>query len=57
MNHSLIIAHQAVIEFSSPGTTPHMWAYAEVFGLTELISEDFQHDRMYGRVRAVNPFR
>lgn len=35
----------------------HMWAYAEVFGLTTILSEDFQHDRMYGRVRAVNPFR
>lgn len=34
----------------------HIWAYAECFGLEELISEDFQHDRMYGTVRAVNPF-
>ena len=35
----------------------HIWAYAECFGLDELISEDFQHDRMYGSVRAVNPFK
>jgi predicted nucleic acid-binding protein len=34
----------------------HLWAYAEAFGLTELISEDFQHDRLYGTVRAINPF-
>ena len=34
----------------------HLWAYAECFGLTELWSEDFQHDRLYGMVRAVNPF-
>jgi predicted nucleic acid-binding protein len=34
----------------------HMWAYAEHYGLTELFSEDFQHDRLYGSVRAVNPF-
>jgi predicted nucleic acid-binding protein len=34
----------------------HLWAYAECFGLTELISEDFQHDRLYGSVRVVNPF-
>ena len=34
----------------------HLWAYAEHFGLTELLSEDFQHDRLYGSVRAVNPF-
>ena len=33
----------------------HLWAYAEHFGLAELWSEDFQHDRMYGAVRAVNP--
>jgi hypothetical protein len=35
----------------------HLWAYAEVDGLPELWSEDFQHDRLYGRVRALNPFR
>jgi predicted nucleic acid-binding protein len=34
----------------------HMWAYAEVFGLDELLSEDFQDGRLYGRVRARNPF-
>ena len=35
----------------------HLWAYAEEYGLTELLSEDFQHDRLYGTVRIVNPFR
>ncbi|MGA9059803.1 MAG: PIN domain-containing protein [Terriglobia bacterium] len=34
----------------------HLWAYAEFYGLPELISEDFEHDRMYGTVRAINPF-
>lgn len=34
----------------------HLWAYAENFGLSELYSEDFQHGRLYGSVRAVNPF-
>jgi predicted nucleic acid-binding protein len=34
----------------------HLWAYAELYGLTELISEDFSHGRLYGSVRAVNPF-
>jgi predicted nucleic acid-binding protein len=34
----------------------HLWAYAEHFGLGELISEDFEHGRMYGSVRIVNPF-
>ena len=35
----------------------HLWAYAEQFGLDQLLSEDFEHDRMYGTVLAVNPFR
>ena len=34
----------------------HLWAYAEYNGLSELVSEDFQHDRLYGTVRVVNPF-
>ncbi len=34
----------------------HLWAYAECYGLSELLSEDFQHHRHYGMVRAVNPF-
>ena len=35
----------------------HMWAYAEHYGLAETLAENFQHDRQYGRVRAVNPFK
>ena len=34
----------------------HLWAYAECFGLPEILSEDFQHGRHYGRVRVVDPF-
>jgi len=34
----------------------HLWAYAEHYGLGELLSEDFQADRTYGTVRVVNPF-
>jgi len=34
----------------------HLWAYAEYYGLSELLSEDFEHNRLYGTVRAVNPF-
>jgi predicted nucleic acid-binding protein len=33
-----------------------MWAYAEHYGLPELLTEDLQHDRLYGAVRVVNPF-
>jgi predicted nucleic acid-binding protein len=35
----------------------HLWAFAETFGIADLYSEDFQHGRLYGTVRAVNPFR
>ena len=34
----------------------HMWAYAERYGLAELVSENFQHGRLYGTVQAVDPF-
>jgi predicted nucleic acid-binding protein len=34
----------------------HLWAYAEVFLVGEIYSEDFEHGRHYGAVRAVNPF-
>lgn len=34
----------------------HLWAYAEVHGLPEILSEDFEHGRHYGKVRVVNPF-
>ena len=34
----------------------HLWSYAEYYGLSELLSEDFEHERLYGTVRAVNPF-
>ena len=29
---------------------------AEHFGLSEILTEDLQHDRLYGTVRVVNPF-
>ena len=34
----------------------HLWAYAEVFGIPEILSEDFEHGRRYGTVRVVDPF-
>lgn len=34
----------------------HLWAYAEVYGLPEILSEDFEHGRHYGSVRVVDPF-
>ncbi|MBS3785982.1 MAG: PIN domain-containing protein [Gammaproteobacteria bacterium] len=34
----------------------HLWAFAEVYGIPEILSEDFQHGRYYGSVRVTNPF-
>ena len=34
----------------------HLWSYAEHYGLDEILTEDLQHDRLYGTVRVVNPF-
>lgn len=34
----------------------HLWAYAEVHGLSEILSEDFEHGRYFGSVRIMNPF-
>ncbi len=42
--------------YNLPWFDAHLWAYAEHFGLNELISEDFEHGRMYGSVRISNPF-
>ena len=33
-----------------------IWSYAEYYGLSEILTEDLQHDRLYGTVRIVNPF-
>ena len=35
----------------------HLWAYAEHYGLEEIVSEDFEHGRLYGSVRIRSPFR
>jgi predicted nucleic acid-binding protein len=34
----------------------HLWAYAEHYGLQQILTEDLEHDRLYGTVRVVNPF-
>lgn len=34
----------------------HLWAYADERGLDTIWSEDFEHGRLYGRVRVCNPF-
>lgn len=34
----------------------HLWAYAEHYGLEEILSEDFEDGRLYGSVTIRNPF-
>jgi predicted nucleic acid-binding protein len=34
----------------------HLWAYAERYGISEILSEDFGHGRRYGMVVVRNPF-
>lgn len=49
-------ALRGVAAYRLPWFDAHLWAYAEHYGLAELLSEDFQHGRLYGSVRARNPF-
>ena len=53
----LRLAVRGAATYQLPWFDAHLWAYAEHFGLEELISEDFAHGRLYGTVRAVDPFR
>jgi predicted nucleic acid-binding protein len=39
-----------------PWFDAHLWAYAEHYGMSEILSEDFEHGRFYGTVRIRNPF-
>jgi predicted nucleic acid-binding protein len=50
------LALRGAATYQLPWFDAHLWAYAEHYGLRELLSEDFQHGRLYGTVRAVNPF-
>jgi len=52
----LATALRGATAYRLPWFDAHLWAYAEVNGLPELLSEDFTHGRHYGSVRANNPF-
>jgi len=39
-----------------PWFDAHLWAYAEHYGIAEILSEDFEHGRLYGTVWVRNPF-
>jgi predicted nucleic acid-binding protein len=55
--HVIRAALRATAAYQLSWFDAHIWAYAEVHGLPEIISEDFQHDRYYGGVRSIDPFR
>ncbi len=42
--------------YGLPWYDAHLWAYAEHYGMREILSEDFEHGRIYGTVRIRNPF-
>lgn len=50
------LALRGCAAYQLPWFDAHLWAYAEHYGLDELLSEDFDHDRWYGTVHVVNPF-
>lgn len=54
--HVLTTAMYGCATYGMSWFEAHLWAYAQCFGLGEIISEDFQHGRHYGNVRVVNPF-
>lgn len=49
-------ALRGVVAYGLAWLDAHLWAYAERYGLDTLYSEDFQHGRVYGAVRVINPF-
>lgn len=52
----LLTALRGVAAYQLSWFDAHLWAHAEVHGLAEILSEDFQHGRHYGTVRVVDPF-
>lgn len=52
----LTAALNGVIKYGLSWYDAHLLAYAQVNDVSEILSEDFQHGRHYGRVRVVNPF-
>lgn len=54
--HVFRTALRGMATYRLPWFDAHLWAYAEHYGLPEILSEDFEHGRMYGTVRIRNPF-
>ena len=51
----LLTAMRGMATYGLSWFDANMWACAEVNGLDEILSEDFEHGRHYGSVRVVNP--
>jgi len=54
--HVFRLALYGTATYRLPWFDAHLWAYAEHYGLPEILSEDFEHGRRYGTVRITNPF-
>ena len=52
----LVTALRGTLTYRLSWFDAHLWAYAEVHGFSEIFSEDFEHGRHYGSVRAIDPF-
>jgi len=50
-------AIRAVATYQLGWLDAHMWAYAEHYGLEEILSEDFSDGQLIGTVRIRNPFK
>lgn len=50
-------AIRAVATYQLSWLDAHMWAYAEHYGLGEILSEDFSDGQLIGTVRIRNPFK
>ena len=54
--HVFRTALRGMSAYRLPWYDAHLWAYAEHYGIREILSEDFEHGRWYGTVRIRNPF-
>lgn len=52
----LRLAVRGAFTYELPWFDAHIWAYAEHYGLSEIISEDFSNGQLIGKVRVRNPF-
>ena len=50
-------AHSGAVTYQLSWFDAHTWAYAEDYSVDRIVSEDFRHERIYGTVRAHEPFR